>query len=151
MRYTQQQSLAILGVDQSTFVYWMRTVPRIERLKGRGCHFERRDLLALGVISEITRNLGVSIAALQPTVPKIFELFQDVRVGELGRMALVLEDNSVRLEPLPVSTYGPGPVAILPMKTLADRVLAPERSADLLPLELLMQPATKSSTNQHRD
>lgn len=138
MRYTQQQALAILAIEQSTFVYWMRAVPRIRRLKGRGCHFERHDLLALGVLGELTREVGIGIKMIAPIVPQLFDLFHDVRLLELELMALVVEQGSVRLARLPFAHSGTAAVTVLPLQSLVAKLLEPQRAADLLPLEQLM-------------
>jgi len=135
MLYSQQQALTILGIEQTTFVYWMRTIPRIQRLKGRGCRFERSDLLALGVIHKLT-TAGVGIGALGPIIDSIFDLLAIERPYE-GR-AFVIQEGEGSLVNLPFQKDDGSMCIVVPLGPIHNRIHAHERSGELLPLERLM-------------
>ena len=138
MLYSQQQALDILKIDQSTFVYWMRAVPRIQSLKGRGCRFKSADLLALGVIADATRGLGVGISTLAPLVPAIFELLADETLAVVVEQAIVIQHGAAQLGRLPVAVAGDVAVVVLPLRPTVDKIKAVEGLTELLPLEQLM-------------
>jgi hypothetical protein len=138
MLYSQQQALDILRVDQSTFVYWMRAIPRIGRLKGRGSRFSRADLIALGVVVDATRGLGLTIGALEPVVGPIFDLLAHTTLGNASEQAVVIEDGSARLEKMPVTLESGLAAAVVPLRSTVERLKTAEGLSELLPLERLM-------------
>lgn len=135
MLYSQQQALTFLGIEQSTFVYWMRAVPRIQRLKGRGCRFEKSDLVALGVIHRLT-TAGVGVSALGSIVDTIFDLLKTEGAYE-GR-AFVIQEGEATLASLPILKVDSNLSIIVPLEPIQHRIQAHERAGDLLPLERLM-------------
>lgn len=136
MMYSQQQALQILGLDQSTFVYWMRVVPRVKRLKGRGCHITQADILALGVLKAATHALGCQISSLSAAVSSIFDIMTISSIADLGPRAIIIENADARLEKLPLVVSGPSPAVIVPLRPIIDVVTMADDQ--LLPLERLM-------------
>jgi hypothetical protein len=138
MLYTQQQALQIVGLEQSTFVYWMRTIPRVKQLKGRGCHFAQPDLLALSVLNTATQVLGCNISWLSPKVETIFDLMASAPLTEISDQAVVLGDEPTRLERLPFMIRSPVHCVVVALGPIVNRVTSPIE--ELLPLERLMFP-----------
>lgn len=136
MMYSQQQALQILGLDQSTFVYWMRVVPRVKRLKGRGCHITQADMLALGVLKAATHTLGCQISSLGTAISIIFDVMASASIADLGPRAIIIENAHARLEKLPMVVSGPSPAVIIPLRPIIDAVTLADDQ--LLPLERLM-------------
>ena len=136
MWYTQQQALFLVDLDQSTFVYWMRAVSRIERLKGRGCHFTQADLTALSVLRVATRELGCSISSLADSVSQLFDILSAATPAELLSAAVVIDKLGLRIERLPIVVSDTSSVALIPLRPIIERIKVP--NDELLPLERLM-------------
>lgn len=139
MLYTQQQVLRIVDLEQSTFVYWMRVVPRIKRLKGRGCHFTQGDLMALGVLRHAANELGCSISALSSAVDTIFDIMTSAALSDLTSRAIVIANGTARMEKVPVIISGFEPTAVIPLRPVIDRINTLDDQ--LPPLERLMRGA----------
>lgn len=136
MMYSQQQALQILGLEQSTFVYWMRANPRIKRLKGRGCHFTQADMLALGILKAATHGLGCQISSMGEAVSAVFDIVASTSIADLAPRAIVIEKGDTRLEKLPLLFSGQSPVAVVPLKPIVEAITMSDDQ--LLPLERLM-------------
>lgn len=135
MHYTQQQVLKILQLDQSTFVYWMRAHPRVARLKGRGCHFTRNDIVALGVLGIACRDLGCSIGAMGGFIDDLFQTLAGLPLIDLEAKAILIDASSVALRPLPIILEEPNSVAVVPLDPILDRIVSwDERDQYDLPL-----------------
>lgn len=128
MLYTQQQAVALAGLDPSTFVYWMRAVPRVARLKGRGARFAHADVVALSVLAVAVRELGSSIGDIQPIVGELFALLHGCSTEELRQRAVIFDVRTVSLERLPFTASGTNAVAIIPLQPMVMRLFAPESS-----------------------
>jgi hypothetical protein len=146
MLYSQRQSLELLGLDQTTFVYWMRVIPRLQLLKGRGCNFSESDLVALAILKLATQRLGVPIGNLSPNVDQLFDLVGKLSFPQNDRKAIIFQNGNFSVASLPTTITGDSPTVIIPLAPVIKEIRnAGVLPAELHPLERLMFASPQSS------
>jgi len=93
MEFSQQQARELVNIEEGTFVYWSKLMPRLRHLKGKGRRFKLADVLALGVLSIAVRELGCNIAHLAPSADVLFDMCHGMSIDEASKKILLFNGS----------------------------------------------------------
>jgi hypothetical protein len=93
MEFSQQQARELVNIEEGTFVYWAKLMPRLRQLKGKGRRFKLADVLALGVLSVAVRELGCNIAHLAPSADALFGICHSMSIDEASKKILLFNSS----------------------------------------------------------
>jgi hypothetical protein len=94
MEFTQQQVRELIGIEEGTFVYWGKTMPRLRTLKGKGRKFKLADVLALAVLTTAVRDLGCAVSHLAQTVDNVFDICHSMTFEEASQKILLFTSGT---------------------------------------------------------
>lgn len=97
MEFSQQQARELVNIEEGTFVYWAKLMPRVRALKGKGRQFKLPDVLALAVLSVAVRELGCTIAHLAPSADTLFDICHGMSIEEAGNKILLFSSGRCEL------------------------------------------------------
>ncbi len=97
VRFTQAQIRGLLGLEPETMRHWRQRLGPLGA-KPRKAAYDRADLLALAVVRELVRGVGVTVSVLTPVADRIFDLCRSHSWPYLSRCRLRLESSCVSLE-----------------------------------------------------
>jgi hypothetical protein len=93
MEFTQQQVRELVGIEEGTFVYWAKMMPRVQSLKGKGRKFKLADVLALAVLATAVRELGCAVSHLAQSIDTVFEVCHSMTFEEAGHKILLFKSG----------------------------------------------------------
>jgi hypothetical protein len=93
MEFTQQQVRELVGIEEGTFVYWAKMMPRVRSLKGKGRRFKLSDVLALAVLATAVHELGCAVGHLAPSVETVFDICHGMSFDEASNKFLLFKSG----------------------------------------------------------
>lgn len=94
--FTQVQVRNVLHLPPETMRHWRKVLPPLLR-RARRTPFSQGDLVALAVIRELVRTLGLNSSALAPCAAAIFSLCNEKSWPALAQCRLEIEGPTVSL------------------------------------------------------
>lgn len=94
--FTQVQVRKVLDLLPETIRHWRKVLPPLSR-RPRRVRFSQGDLVALAVVRELVRNLGLNSSALAPSATAIFSLCNEKPWPALAQCRLEIEGQTASL------------------------------------------------------
>ena len=93
MEFSQQQVRELVGIEEGTFVYWAKTMPRVRLLKGKGRRFKLPDVLALAIIATAVHDLGCNVSFIAASADTLFDLCHGMSFDEASNKILLFKSG----------------------------------------------------------
>lgn len=97
VRFTQAQIRGLLGLQPETMRHWRQRLGPLGE-KPRKAAYDRADLLALAIVRELVREVGLTVSSLTPVADGIFNLSRSYSWPHLSLCHLRFEGSRVTLE-----------------------------------------------------
>ncbi len=147
---TLQQVLHVTGLPDQTLRHWRSTLPP---LKGRNAYtacFSPSDALALLVLKQLVRDMGISVASLREVSVHLFDLCSNVAWRQLSDRVLAIDVLRGDVTFWAGKYDVDAPMVMLPMSPLANQLQAAwaEDGPSIGQLSLIAPPLNKTITQR---
>jgi len=147
---TLQQVLHVTGLPDQTLRHWRNTLPPLQGRNAYTACFSLSDALALLVLKQLVRDMGIAVASLKDVSVQLFDVCRSAARRQLSDRVLAIDVLRGDVTFWNGADGVDAPLVILPMRPLADQLQAvwAEDSPSLEQLSLT--PTTIDTTTARR-
>ena len=145
-----QQVTSVTGIPEQTMRHWRSTLPPLKGLNGYHASFSATDALALLVIRHLVKVMGISVASLQVSSGRIFELLRRSTWSQLAGSLLTIDstDGTVELGASNELRVPEHPAVVVPMASFAREIRNAWTDHDAFDVQMELLPAEHASLGE---
>lgn len=148
---TLQQILHVTGLPDQTLRHWRSTLPPLQGRNAYTACFSPSDALALLVLKQLVRDMGIAVASLKDVSVQLFDLCRNAAWRQLSDRVLAVDVLRGDVTFWDGADGVDAPMVILPMRPLADRLQAAwVEDGPSLEQQLSLIPTTLDTTTARR-
>lgn len=121
---TLQQVLHVTGLPDQTLRHWRNTLPPLQGRNGYTACFSPSDALALLVLKQLVRDMGIAVAALKDVSVQLFDVCRSAAWRQLADRVLAVDVLRGDVSFWDIANGVDAPLVLLPMRPLADQLQA---------------------------
>ncbi len=121
---TLQQVLHVTGLPDQTLRHWRTTLPPLKGRNGYTACFSPSDALALLVLKQLVRDMGIAVAALKDVSVQLFAVCRSAAWRHLSDRVLAVDMLRGDVSFWDSADGVDAPLVLLPMRPLADQLQA---------------------------
>lgn len=119
---TLQQILHVTGLPDQTLRHWRNTLPPLHGRNGYTACFSPSDALALLVLKQLVRDMGITVATLKGVSVQVFDLCRSAAWKHLADRVLAVDVLRGDVSFWDAMDGVNAPLVLLPMRPLADQL-----------------------------
>lgn len=97
MSFKSTQVLNIIGISEHTLRVWKKHLSPISEKDGRTAFYSMAELLAIGIVAQAVRGLGIPISQLSSVAGPLFDEVERYRENSGSGSSLLITPNGVEI------------------------------------------------------
>lgn len=124
IQFTQEQARSLAGVTEGDLRHWRKLVPYLSGKVGKAARFTFSEVVALGLLAELTHSYGVRLTQIAGGAEAMFRLLSPTMPAQFDRgIVLLTGEGALLVTPQQLAAAAAvSPALIVPCAPVAGRI-----------------------------